>query len=77
MTVLEFLRRRRSLLQGQLGGQAAVNRSRISQFERGRATPPSGSVELRRLAEVLAWHGEPADLLSEVGTILEVESRTQ
>jgi transcriptional regulator with XRE-family HTH domain len=50
----------------ELGARARVHPPRVGQIENGRATPASGSVELRRLAAVLDRDDDPASLLDEV-----------
>lgn len=49
-----------------LGARSNIHPARVGEFENGRAIPPTGSVELRRLAEALGWTGDPAALLEEV-----------
>ena len=57
---------RGELTRAELGSRARIHPARVGQLENGRAVPPADSVELRRLAEALAWEGDPVALLEEV-----------
>lgn len=50
----------------ELGRRSRIHPGRVGAIEAGRAVPPSGSVELKRLARALGWTEDPALLLEEV-----------
>jgi len=66
MNRLSKEREARGWTRTELGQRADIHPARVGQIERGRAVPPSESVELKRLARALGWRGEPALLLEEV-----------
>jgi len=66
MKRLTLLREDRGMTRMRLAALASIGAPRIGQMELGRLLPPSGSVELHRLAKALKWTGDPAALLEEV-----------
>jgi transcriptional regulator with XRE-family HTH domain len=50
----------------ELSRLSRVNQSDLSALENGRRVPPATSPTLRRLADALAWSGDPGALLEEV-----------
>jgi transcriptional regulator with XRE-family HTH domain len=66
MTRLRDLRMERGWTAFELSRRSRVNPSDLSALELGRKIPPADSVLLRRLARVLKYEGEPAELLEDV-----------
>jgi transcriptional regulator with XRE-family HTH domain len=67
MTIrLRYEREKRKLTRQALGAKASVGPARVGGLELGRIVPCKDSVELRRLADALAWEGDPAALLDPV-----------
>lgn len=60
-------REARGLSKSDLARRANKQPSRVGAIENGRAIPPRGSKELRDLALVLGFRGDPDSLLAPVG----------
>ena len=65
MIRLTIEREQRQWSRAELGRLARIHPARVGQAENGHVRPYP--VELERLAADLAWKGEPAALLDEVG----------
>jgi len=64
MKIITREREARGWSRTELGRQARIHPARVGQAENGRVVPYD--VELQRLADALAWAGDPAALLEEV-----------
>ena len=65
MKLLTKLRTDRGESRVAVGRRAQINPNRLGQIELGRIVPPSGSVELKRLAKAFGLPASDGDLLLE------------
>lgn len=70
-STLRLLREQRGLTQSEVGDRIEYEQTMMSFFERGEVIPSDET--LQRLAEVLGYPGDPADLLLPIPEFLEKE----